>query len=299
MESGKLETIRKARTKKLINTKLTIASEPSSVNTENFQTNVLPSTYSPQATISMEIRHQGTSDLEMAVRYCQERLQIHPAYRQRSQSVGQNFKQEFNVSHSQRGSVYDQKVLPGYHGSPGFRSGRFLEPEIGHSFDNRPRRHSFIAQEPQVNQYSPSEGNTQTSYNRPRAYAIGTLKRPNINQLNISQTQNHNHNSENQNVNNSLILNCHIEGFQEGYNPNFVDYQNTQNYFARKTLGSSDVQQVPMHVTLENKNNDLGTFQDKTSEMLVADQISSSILDCNIADVIKKELDIDGTLDFI
>lgn len=266
MESGKIEALRRSKTKKLLNTKpINLPPDKIIPNSEKLEPNSVSHVYPNQATISMEIRHQGPTELEMAVRYHQGSRQGHPVYSFNNQ----------NQFYAPQNCL--PPILPGFHGSPGFRSGSFIEPQ---NLENSQPRSAVISHEITLNGYrSPQEASCQEAIGRPRSYALGNFNRPNLNQL--LQNQNYG-NNQNQNI--GQRFNHHFEGFQEGYNPNFVEYQNAPSYSTQNYMS-----QIP------RSGNDVSAIQ-------VADdsvQINSNILDCNIADIIKKELEIDGTLDFV
>lgn len=271
-----------------------------SVNLGNMEASTLPQMYPSQATISMEIRHQGNSDLEMAVRYHQDGPSVHPAYRQRAQSTGSVCPPGFNPNQNNQSPVYcaqnySPKVLPGFHGSPAFRSGSFLEPQMGQNFLNPQSKAEFVNQELKPINYMPSQD--LQILGRPRTHAVGHQRRPNLNHPNRSYS-----NHQTPNVQNADRFNYHFEGFQEGYNPNFVEYHNTQNYSPQKDLQYIDMNHISRNGNVEDKLKSLKMAQENGTQIQIVQdtmQMGPSILDCNIADVIKTELEIDGTLDFI
>lgn len=247
MESSKLESIRRSRSKKILSPKkLTLS--PEQLNPENVEQVPIPNC----ATISMEIRHQGHSELEMAVTYHNDSSQIHPAYRPKTFSTGPGYSQNYSSPESN----YLPPVLPGFHGSPAFRSGSFAEPDISQNYQN-------------VQQFECQGGNklAQGYLTRPRSSAVTSTRRPNLANIN----------TYNQNIPRN-----HFDGFEEGYNPNFID-TNIPNYFCLKTpIGNNENRSVQ---------------QNECDQQSYAQ--SGNIFSINIAEVIKKELEIDGTLDFV
>lgn len=278
-----MESVRRGRAKKALATsKLTLPTELESSNPENNAINTFPLVYPNQATICMEIRRQGLSELGIDLRYHQEGSHFHPAYRKRIQATGSNFRQHLNNSNQQT-LINCPSVLPGYHCSSAFRSGNFFEPETNQNFEN-PELIQAYSQNVEPNVYKHHQ-----QVGRSRTYAMESLKRPNLKSSNSTH--------QNQNTNNNMF-NYHFEGFQEGYNPNFVDNQNYSDCSTSVVQEYNQFIQMPLNGNYEDENRRLR----KTNENGVGLQIShqhSSILDCNIADVIKNELEIDGSLDFI
>lgn len=262
MESGKLESMRRSRKKLVSTAKLTL---PSHLDCPN------------QATISMEIRHEGLPELGIDLRYQQEGPQFHPAYRQRAQSTG--------FSNYDQNLVNCPNVLPGYHCSTTFRSGGFFQPEVSQNFDNSQQINTFPGQQHQGDDY-------YQHFGRSRSYAIGNLKRANLKKQFIP-------NQQNPNFNCNQMLNYHFEGFQEGYNPNFVENysEGSLQKLPPETQECNQLNQTFLNGYVEEEN--LGKKTNENGVGLHMSQQHSSILDCNIADVIKRELEIDGTLDFV
>lgn len=224
----------------------------------------------------MEIKHQSPSELEMPAGYRNDARQIHPAYRQENHIYVDEPRQNCNPP-------YCHQVLPGYHVSPAFRSGSFSEPQMDQNLQNNQFRRSF------------------NGHGRPRSVPIGTQKRPNADQLmnNRNNVAVPYHNVENH----YQRFSYHFEGFQEGYNPNFVECANPESYSLQQSSQYHDFnKEVNGSARVEENLRNPNMIQYKGTEvgrLNHVEQISSSILDCNIADVIKRELEIDGTLDFI
>lgn len=269
MESGRFEALRKSRTKKIVSsTKLTLPSDVDYSLTNGEL--IFPPVYPNQATISMEIRHQGLPDVGIDFRYLQEGAQFHPAYRQRAQSTGSNFRQ-VSPNCVPQNFTNSPKMLPGYHCSSAFRSGSFFEPGLNQNYGQSPQIPTFVTQVMDQNVY---KQNTEEDYSqrtgRSRTYAMGNTKRPYAKNLSVVQ-QFPNTNSDTFDP---------FEAFEEVYNSNFVDNE-------YKFQDHNQVNEIPFNGDVGGENFKAGMQQ------------QTSILDCNIADVIKKELEIDGTLDFI
>lgn len=316
MESGKLESIKKSRSKKQTANKTLMLSPTNG----NLETQMFPE----EARISKVFIQQSLPDSEVSIKY-PVKPSIHPAFRRRTYSAtscGPDLSYSKQES-SCYGNVNPPGILPGYHASPAYKSG--ILSDYNEYQNRRPHNSSNVHQ-----------GYFQS---RPRSNAIGHQKRPVLNNIIRSNSYS---NPQCREPQRNYSFNSHFEGFQEGYNPNFVEQsdqnwsevnkatqsyllerdeniqqpnfvemQRSQNlietsYFISKLTkneldlgcGFTDVNQVAQNCMV---NIDVPQEQSAFKEEVCQDAAVSSsyTFNCNIAEVIKNELEIDGTLDFL